>query len=279
MPTYYYGEFEAFCESYTVRYIENGYVNSRNWRHRHIEAPYHRLYIVLDGEGIVDLMGQRVSLLPGIAYIIPSYMDFHCDTVGMIEKLFVHFLAAGPMMENIFEGLDRILQLPIDVMDYMDCHRMIESQRLSEYYRVKGIYDRLIYRFIEDYIVDTQPQRELQILPVVIRQIHTYVQNHLSAQLRIGQIAAMVNMTPSSLSKYYREYGQETLKSYIQRSLMLRAQMLLLTTDLSIQEIAFDLGYDDNLYFSRVFKQRTRYAPSHYRQMNRIRRDSIAMYP
>jgi YesN/AraC family two-component response regulator len=45
---------------------------------------------------------------------------------------------------------------------------------------------------------------------------------------------------------------------------------MLLTTSKSIQEIAYELGYDDALYFSRVFKKRIGVSPTTYRANNRV---------
>jgi AraC-like DNA-binding protein len=46
----------------------------------------------------------------------------------------------------------------------------------------------------------------------------------------------------------------------------MRARELLLTTDQSIKEISFQLGFDSIYYFSRFFKQKTGMSPSEFRK-------------
>jgi len=58
-------------------------------------------------------------------------------------------------------------------------------------------------------------------------------------------------------------------KEYILTNKMNLAKQLLYQTDLSIKEISVEIGYDDQLYFSRIFRKRTGYTPSEYKRILR----------
>ena len=51
------------------------------------------------------------------------------------------------------------------------------------------------------------------------------------------------------------------LKSYLTQILVQRARELIGSTDISIQQVAYELGYDDPYYFSRAFKKHIGWGP------------------
>ena len=54
--------------------------------------------------------------------------------------------------------------------------------------------------------------------------------------------------------------------SYITNKKMERAELLLITTDIPVKQIAHDLGYNDLSYFIRIFKKHTGITPQQYRK-------------
>ncbi len=93
-----------------------------------------------------------------------------------------------------------------------------------------------------------------------------YFQEHYNEQISIEDYAASRNM---SISWFMRNFKQVTLKSPMQYILAIRinnAVSLLETTDYNVTEIAAIVGYDNPLYFSRIFKKQKGISPSDYRK-------------
>lgn len=79
-------------------------------------------------------------------------------------------------------------------------------------------------------------------------------------------IARCFHYHPDHINRIVYSYTGMTLKQYI-IDLRIRAAIdLLLHTDLDISEIASEVGYENVYYFSRIFKKKTGYAPSCFRQ-------------
>ena len=74
---------------------------------------------------------------------------------------------------------------------------------------------------------------------------------------------------PAALSKTLSELTGRSTKELITDRVMLEAARLLRFTDLTVGEIAFRVGYTDQLYFSRAFKRRYGVAPQGYRELAR----------
>jgi transcriptional regulator GlxA family with amidase domain len=100
-----------------------------------------------------------------------------------------------------------------------------------------------------------------------IEESITYMKEHLNGPLAVAVLAAQAKL---SLSHYFALFKRRTgcaPMDYFTRLRMRRARFLLETTCLSIKEIAAVLGYDDQFYFSRVFKSVHSVAPSDYRAL------------
>lgn len=104
-----------------------------------------------------------------------------------------------------------------------------------------------------------------------VRDALFLIQSDLSADLSLTAIADTLNLNRSYLSTLLaRELGMP-LSAYVLEKRILRAQHLLSSTPLSIQEIAWEVGIPDANYFARLFKRETGMTPKHYREENRRR--------
>jgi AraC-like DNA-binding protein len=90
---------------------------------------------------------------------------------------------------------------------------------------------------------------------------------HLNKPLPVARLAALANISPSHFFALFKRHTGCAPIDYFIRLRMRRASDLLSTTSLSVKEVAAVLGYDDQFYFSRVFKSVNRVAPSEYRAL------------
>ena len=89
-----------------------------------------------------------------------------------------------------------------------------------------------------------------------------------------GQIVVARIGDEATVKRFYKENGHSFLK-YVIELRMNRACALLTGTSLSVKEIAESVGYPDQLYFSRIFKNRFEMTPSEYRVKKKRRRDPL----
>lgn len=82
--------------------------------------------------------------------------------------------------------------------------------------------------------------------------------------------AALLAMTPDNLSKRSTRYFKKTPSQLIQERLILEAKKQLHLTRKSIKEIAWNLKFKDEFYFSRVFKKFTKISPQAFRDKTGI---------
>lgn len=81
-----------------------------------------------------------------------------------------------------------------------------------------------------------------------------------------AEYAERLHTTPKSLGRLVKEHFGKTLTDLIRERLLKHAKWQLLHTLRSVKEIARELGFDDELYFSRLFKKTTGYSPTFFRE-------------
>ncbi|QSB28550.1 AraC family transcriptional regulator [Flavobacterium sp. CLA17] len=82
----------------------------------------------------------------------------------------------------------------------------------------------------------------------------------------VHYIAETLNVTPNYLSVLLKTLTGQSTQQHIHDKLIEKAKEKLSTTDLSISEIAFELGFEHQQSFSKLFKTKTRVSPLEFRQ-------------
>ena len=95
------------------------------------------------------------------------------------------------------------------------------------------------------------------------------VQSDLASDLSLAAIAEKLNLNRSYLSTLFCKEVGKPLSAYVLDKRILRAQHLLASTPLSIQQIAWEVGIPDANYFARLFKRETGSTPRKYRENNK----------
>lgn len=99
-----------------------------------------------------------------------------------------------------------------------------------------------------------------------IQAIKKYVDNHYRENLRVDEIAARFFISKEYLSTAFRNQYGTTISNYIIERKMTNAMKQLEYGARSVKDIAFNVGYEDVGYFSRVFKKFTGVSPARFRE-------------
>ncbi|MDR0388002.1 MAG: AraC family transcriptional regulator [Treponema sp.] len=85
--------------------------------------------------------------------------------------------------------------------------------------------------------------------------------------INLPSIAEQIGISPSRLNEIFKTYTAMTPYQYYIHIKILKAERLLEQPDVSVKEVAFRLGFDDQYYFSRLFKNKTGITPSRWKQI------------
>lgn len=94
-----------------------------------------------------------------------------------------------------------------------------------------------------------------------------YIENNYAHSVNIQVIADHLNIERTYLYRLFKDITGSSPQEYLLDYRIRRACTLLKETDLPVSDIARSVGYDDALYFSRLFKQKKKQTPTRYREM------------
>lgn len=100
----------------------------------------------------------------------------------------------------------------------------------------------------------------------VIKRFNSLIDNHFNQESSVNFYADKLNITPNYLNILSQKYLKKPAGDIIKERTILEAKRLLTSTDLSIKEIGYQLGFNDNTYFSKVFKKYTGKTPGDFKQ-------------
>ncbi|MCH7523421.1 MAG: helix-turn-helix transcriptional regulator [Bacteroidetes bacterium] len=100
----------------------------------------------------------------------------------------------------------------------------------------------------------------------IIRDFNFLVEQHFKTKHSVAEYAELLYKSPKTLSNIFSKLGSKTPLQYIQERKMLEARRRLRYSDLQIQEIAFEIGFEDIQAFSRFFKKKEGVSPSVFKK-------------
>lgn len=96
-------------------------------------------------------------------------------------------------------------------------------------------------------------------------RLREVIELHLYSNLNTEELAKLCGLSLSSFKRDFKKEFKDSPKNYITTRRLEKAQELLRVTPMSISEIAYEVGFNDPLYFARAFKKKVGVSPSNFR--------------
>lgn len=100
-----------------------------------------------------------------------------------------------------------------------------------------------------------------------IAKVCNYIENNFEKQIKLSEVAEMVNMSESAFSHFFKKKTSCTFIDYVINLRVARACQMLSETTHSIAEICFLCGFNNLSNFIRIFKKKKGSTPSEYRAL------------
>ncbi|MCF7954149.1 MAG: helix-turn-helix domain-containing protein [Spirochaetales bacterium] len=143
----------------------------------------------------------------------------------------------------------------------LNCHYLIRIRSLDSLEDLSAWTKRIMDRFI-DLVFNLRTVQHTQKIIMAIR----YVQNHYSEKISLNSTAESLQLSPSYFSRLFKQEMGIVFSEYVNDVRIEEARKQLISTNRSLGEIGFMCGFDDQSYFTRVFRKKTGLPPSRYRE-------------
>jgi YesN/AraC family two-component response regulator len=204
--------------------------------------------------------------MEGVAIYFHS--DFFC-----IHKHQTEVTCNGVLFNNIY-------QMPFILVDdaLQNTLNKVIEQIKSEMQNPPGLAQyELLISYMKIFLIsasrskvqqqpDAVPSKGENKEPVILQNLKDAIEKDFRTKHTPKEYAVLLNISPNALAKITKKHFSKTLTNLITERIIIEAKRELYLTNKSIKELAYELGYDDEYYFSRFFRKNAAISPQVYRE-------------
>lgn len=265
-------------------------VHNADWNWKNVNSPFTRLYYVTEGSAQIELPDGIYTLSPKHMYFIPAftihtnicksnfvhyylhiYEDHYSDNDWLDHWKFPVEIEATDLDLALFKRLCEInphmtLQKS-DPTTYDNNPTLMQNliknrqRAFCDKVESRGIVFQLLSRFFK------QGQSKIEMEDNRIAKTVLYIRKHLNEAIELEKLAEISCLSKDHFIRLFKKELGTTPLQYINQKKIEKAKLLLITEELAVKEIAFQLAFDDYSYFNRLFKKTTGVTPQEYRRL------------
>ncbi|MCI8539517.1 MAG: helix-turn-helix transcriptional regulator [Oscillospiraceae bacterium] len=271
------------------------YVFRRGWTYPESYVPYCMLRYILQGSADFIIDGVPHMVQEGEVCYIPEGCQLEChareDAFSFISIRFTTTvqLDGSDFLAEYFRIPRVTRQADPEVLGYFQqVYQNATTQNTSKLFRIRGNLELILAWLVEHtpeahLETSSEPEADLSVEGLRRRESRThalkrdprvqvvvdYLVAHPAEPFDTEFLACMADMSPSSLRRLFKETTGKSPGAFVKDLRMTTAARRLLVTDERISSIAYELGFDDANYFSRIFKTFFGVSPQEYRAASR----------
>lgn len=232
------------------------------WKCSNACDSFSRLYYIRNGKGFLKYKGKTVEMKGGNVYLIPANCEFSygCES---IEKLYFHISILTVEKYDLLSGVNRICELPFSEQEFSQLLECYASDNYFDFVKLKMILYKTVLDCCEQYGFKKVLVKEYS---ETVERIMTYIQHNAKINLSVSEISRSLFLSESKVRKIFKDETGITVGRYVDDQIFLKAKSLLRQKENTIRDISLELGFCDQFYFSRRFKEKYGKTPSEYKK-------------
>ncbi len=263
------GSFEFPITVYKTKISENilGYID---W-HWHEELQFYGDSIILsEGEGIF-INARQLHQAKNYRESDCSYISvvFNSDFISSFAGSIINIKYIQPyidnsrinycILKNDIEWKSVILNNILKI--YEEYNKNEIGFELQIFILLIEVWNILIKSYFVSFPNDNARNNSVH-----IKKIISYICDHYMEKIELNDLAKEVNLSKSTCCREFKKYMNCTIFEYIINYRLVASSNLLITTNNSISDIAYQCGFGSTSYFIEKFKMKTGVSPSIYRR-------------
>ena len=263
-------------------------VHRADWNYKNVNSPFARIYLVRQGIAKLHLQDQVQCLTPGHLYLIPPFTlhSYECD--DFYTLYYIHIYENPLSNQRILE--DYIFPVEVDAtpLDSQLVEQLAvinPGRNLKEYdpsnydnsstlmqnillhtknptytmMETQGILLQLLSRFMKE------ATHKYEITDNRIRKTIRYIRKNIDKNITIDELTEICCLSKDHFIRLFKEEMHITPVQYINQKKIEKAQLLIITDNRPVKDIAYTLSFENVSYFNRLFKRYTGLTPVMYK--------------
>ncbi|KAB1154189.1 MULTISPECIES: helix-turn-helix domain-containing protein [Tenacibaculum] len=249
--------------------------------HRH---DYYHIMFIKKGIGKHSIDFKTYDIKPNMMFFVSPgqvhSIETSIDTEGYVISFDSGFYHLGDSFQKLldFPFFHSISNSPIINIDKENTKIQAAWDELYEEYNastndknniLRALFEILLIRSSRIYDSPTESEKPAY-LTYQLRKLETLIDRHFKELRLLNDYADLMHISPRHLNNLCKKGLNKTVMNLIHERTLTEAKRLLLFTNNSISEIAYELGFTDTSYFMRFFKKHTSLTADTYRNQNNI---------
>ncbi|WP_281890655.1 AraC family transcriptional regulator [Paenibacillus sp. YYML68] len=252
---------------------------------------YYQLIYIIDGEVVFTCGDERRVLRTGdCAFITPSVAHgFTSRSDAAIKTLDMKFRTRSCRVDAWLKSIQvwhaqvsKEIVLLLEQIKQEGLRREAFFREMACVYLLNILYvlHRHSYGMKVSYPIQTS-EADVAPLPgeavTVAEQTRAYITNHYAEELRVADIAKHIGFSNNYVGHMFKQRYGCTISRYIQEVRIGKAKQFMAYTEITLKEMALQIGFKNIHHFNRVFKQLEGISPGQWKQreVQGIRKDII----
>ena len=240
----------------------------------------YQLLYVASGKTHFYFSGKEQIVSAGHMVLLQPYQQQHYEYFGeeKPEVYWVHF--TGGEVQSVLRKYEIPIDDPVFYSGTFSAYIYLFKEMISELQTCRTGYEELLSMYLQQIFLQIQRTGQAERIPASnyiqeeMDYACRYFNKHYNEPISIGEYAKSRNMSVSWFQRKFKQIVNHTPMQYLLIIRLNNAASLLETTDYSIAAISAIVGYEDPLYFSRIFRKQKGLSPSDFRKLRRVQESS-----
>ena len=241
----------------------------------HYHPEDYQIQLVYSGEAEAHVNGETYHMTRNSIMFVPkgSAHDFHVTSGDGMKTVEVKFVSEDPRFESLVSGLGILMVDDGKIFEILS-RVVLEGQRKIPYYKEMSnallmecllLLYRMVYRTsISVFEASSLSKNEIMKNDILLDVIDDYIEKNIHKKFSLADVAKACGYNQDYIYRLIRKKTGLSAVQYINQKKFDRAKQLIMHTELSLSEIAWNLGFETLQYFSRFFKEHAGISPSDY---------------
>jgi AraC family transcriptional activator of pobA len=263
-------------------FVHVGHVTDRGrWRTEpHAHPEYGQVIFVRSGRGVMNLEGSSVPFEGPCALLLPTEcvhgLDYELDVDRWVVTIEVAYLTQVNAKLHEFIALwasPRVISFSYSAQAGIDfCNviknlkQEVESDAIGHVVGIEALLTSLLLKMVRETQLDQTGNESATRND--IRQVDRFrklIDEHFRENLALQDYASMMAVSLVQLRAACASASEQSPTKMIHARIITEAKRNLIFGDMSVEQIAFGLGFADAAYFTRFFRREVGQAPSQFR--------------
>lgn len=248
---------------------------------------HYSILLVQEGSGVLRADFTEYDFAAKSLLCFSPYQPFMLEAAEPISGMSLHFhpdffcihkhhkevACNGVLFNNIYQPP----LLPLAPSEAHQLQQLLE-QMIAEVAQAQLAQYELLVSYLKIFLINasrikaahhpaTKAALQEHSEPFVLQKLKDAIEAHYRSKHSASDYAVMLHMTPKTLAKITKMHLNKTLTNLIAERIVIEAKRELYLTSKAVKEIAYELGFEDEYYFSRFFKNNSDVSPQGYREM------------